>query len=275
MIIYPKTNEYLGGLDALKPYIDKGIEIQFLKFDNWEESIEETLKRAKEEIPTLQEIIIHPPIRSDFNFEALAFSNLEREKKIVNNLIELSEELHIKIQLLYHTFWTCLCWKNSGVVEKMEELLSCIENTKVSLLIENMYPMVEHQETEKCSVLDIAKTIDNEHLKVCLDICHMHCLANIFKLNFDDFLEKYLDKEEAQKYIFQIHFAGTLKNDGFIDHKTHGRVHDSVESFEKDYEVLRKCGIENKVIVPEVSEENYETRADQIEEIKMLLKIHQ
>ena len=29
MIIYPKTNECLGGLDALKPYIDKGIEIQF------------------------------------------------------------------------------------------------------------------------------------------------------------------------------------------------------------------------------------------------------
>ena len=275
MIIYPKTNEYLGGLDALKPYINEGIEIQFLKFDNWEDSIEETLKRAKEEIPTLQEIIIHPPIRSDFNFEALAFSNLEREKKIVNNLVELSEELHIKIQLLYHTFWTCLCWKNSGVVEKMEELLSCIENTKVSLLIENMYPMVEHQETEKCSVLDIAKTINNEHLKVCLDICHMHCLANIFKLNFDDFIENYLDKEEAQKYIFQIHFAGTLKNDGFIDHKTHGRVHDSVESFEKDYEVLRRCGIENKVIVPEVSEENYDTRVDQIEEIKMLLKIHQ
>ena len=77
--------------------------------------------------------------------------------------------------------------------------------------------------------------------------------------------------EEDGKSWYVVHFKNY-----YLDSKDDViTVHDSVENFEKDYEVLRKCGIENKVIVPEVSEENYETRADQIEEIKMLLKIHQ
>ena len=273
MRVYPKTNEYLEGLEALKPHIDMGIEIQFLTKNNWADKIEEPLRNAKEELPKLQEIIIHPPIRSDFIFEAVAFSNLEYEINIVKKLVKLSKELNIKIKYLYHTNWSMYCWLNSGIIDRMKELLSYLENTNVGILIENTYPLVEQYEADECTVLDIAKTIDNKHLTVCLDICHMHCLANIFDLDFDEFVNnKYLNKELAPKYISQIHFTGTLKNDGFIDHKTHGRVHDTVESFEKDYEVLKKYGIEDKIIVPEVSENNYETRVDQIEEIKMLMK---
>jgi len=270
MIIYPKTNEYLEGVEALKPYINEGIEIQFLTKNNWADKIDKTLKNAKEELPTLQEIIIHPPIRSDFIFEVVAFSNLDYEINIVKKLVKLSRELNIKIKYLYHTNWSMYCWLNSGIIDRMKELLSYLENTNVGILIENTYPLVEHYETDECTVLNIAKIIDNEHLKVCLDICHMHCIANIFNLDFESFIDKYLDKDLAQKYISQIHFAGTLNNDGVIDHKTHGRVHDSEESFKKDYEILKRCGIEDKIIVPEVSENNYETRTDQIKEIKML-----
>ena len=49
-------------------------------------------------------------------------------------------------------------------------------------------------------------------------------------------------------------------------------MHDSWESFEEDYNILKQFGIENKIIVTEVSEYDYSTRKDQIEEIKMLMK---
>ena len=189
-----------------------------------------------------------------------------------NNLIE--KELNIKIKMLYHTLWTRLCWEKSGAIQKMKELLSIIEGTNVGIIIENTYPLIEHYEAGECSVLDIASTIDNEHLNVCLDTCHLHCLANIFKMDFNTFLEKYLSEEKAKKYIYQIHFAGTLNNDGYNDQpRTHGRVHDTWDNFEKDYEILKRYGIENRIIVPEISEENYDTRADQISEINMLLKV--
>ena len=270
MIIFPKTNEYLEGLEALRPYIDKGIEIQFLSKDNFDDVIEKTLRDVKNKIPQLEEIIIHPPIKYEFDFEVLAFSKFEIEKARLNNLVKLSKELHISIKMLYHTHWNYMCWKKSGAMERMKELVSIIEDTNVTIVIENLYPLVEILETEKCTVLDIANDIDSEHLKVCLDICHLHCLANIFKLELNEFLEKYLDKEKAKKYIFQIHFAGTLDNDGYIDHDTHGRVHDSLASLKEDYEILKRYNIEDKVIVTEIAENNYETRADQIKEIKML-----
>ena len=195
------------------------------------------------------------------------------EKNRINNLVRISEELNIKIKLLYHTLWTRLCWEKSGTIQKMNELLSIIDGTDVGIIIENTYPLVEQYEAEECSVIDIASTIDNVHLNVCLDICHLHCLANIFKMEFAAFLEKYLCEEKVKKYVYQIHFASVLNNDGYIDQpRTHGRLHDTWENFEKDYEILTRFGIEDRIIVPEVSEENYDTRADQIEEIKMLLK---
>ena len=63
-----------------------------------------------------------------------------------------------------------------------------------------------------------------------------------------------------------------MNEDGFIDKKTHGRVHDSWESFEEDYNILKQFGIENKNIITEVSEDDYLTRKDQIIEIKYLLR---
>jgi hypothetical protein len=94
----------------------------------------------------------------------------------------------------------------------------------------------------------------------------------MFKISLNEYLNTYLNKEDCKKYIQQIHFAGTLDNDGVIDKRTHGRMHDSWESFEEDFNILKRFGIENKIIVTEVSEDDYSTRKDQIEEIKMLIK---
>ena len=49
-------------------------------------------------------------------------------------------------------------------------------------------------------------------------------------------------------------------------------MHDSWDSFEQDYNTLKQFGIENRVIVTEVSEDDYSTRQDQVEEIKMLMR---
>ena len=171
----------------------------------------------------------------------------------------------------YHTRWNYVSWKESGCIERLEELLSLIQNTDVSILIENIYSMEDRIDS---AVLKIADYIDNEHLKVCLDICHLHCQANIFRDDFNKFLDNYLNKENAKKYIYQIHYAATLDNDGYIKEKeTHGRRHINIEDCKEDYDILTKYELENTNIVTEVSEDDYSTRVDQIEEIKMLEEI--
>ena len=271
MIIYPKTSENLEGLEYLKRYAEKyrGIEIQLLSYEQTQQITYNVIKQLKSQIPQLEEVTIHLPIREDFNFEALAFSKINFEKERLKMLCEASQEFNMKLNLLYHTRWNYISWSNSGAIDRMKELLEVIQNTNVNILIENIYAIVERKE---CSVLKVAKQIDNEHLKVCLDTCHLHCVANMFKISLNEYLNTYLNKEDCKKYIQQIHFAGTLDNDGVIDKKTHGRMHDSWESFEEDYNVLKQFGIENRIIVTEVSEDDYSTRKDQVEEIKMLIK---
>ena len=271
MIIYPKTSENLEGLEYLKRYAEKyrGIEIQLLSYEQTQQITYNFIKQLKSQIPQLEEVTIHLPIREDFNFEALAFSKINFEKERLKMLCEASQEFNMKLNLLYHTRWNYISWSNSGAIDRMKELLEVIQNTNVNILIENIYAIVERKE---CSVLKVAKQIDNEHLKVCLDTCHLHCVANMFKISLNEYLNTYLNKEDCKKYIQQIHFAGTLDNDGVIDKKTHGRMHDSWESFEEDFNILKRFGIENKIIVTEVSEDDYSTRKDQIEEIKMLIK---
>ena len=271
MIIYPKTSENLEGLEYLKRYAEeyRGIEIQLLSYEQTQQITYNVIKQLKSQIPQLEEVTIHLPLREDFNFEALAFSKINFEKERLKMLCEASQEFNLKLNLLYHTRWNYISWSNSGAIDRMKELLEVIQNTNVNILIENIYAIVERKE---CSVLKVAKQIDNEHLKVCLDTCHLHCVANMFKISLNEYLNTYLNKENCMKYIQQIHFAGTLNNDGVIDKKTHGRMHDSWESFEEDYNVLKRFGIENKIIVTEVSEDDYSTRKDQIEEIKMLIR---
>ena len=273
MKIYPKTCENLNGLKYLKKYVEKykGIEIQLLSFECIDTAYN-TIKRLREEFVDLEEVTVHLPLvkNDQFNFEALAFSRLDKEKDRLKVLLQASKEFNLKVNLLYHTKWDCQTWISSGAIEKMNELIEFIQDTNVYILIENIHSLVAR---EKCWVLDIAKRINNEHFKVCLDICHLHCEANIFRLNFDEFLNTYMEKPDCKKYIHQIHFAGTLNNDGYIDEKgTHGRVHDSFESFEKDYSILNQFGIEDKIIVTEISEEDYSLRTDQIKEIEMLMK---
>ena len=53
-------------------------------------------------------------------------------------------------------------------------------------------------------------------------------------MDFLRFIQEYLDKELCEKYVYQIHFATALNNDGFIDKRTHGRVHENENSMIDD-----------------------------------------
>lgn len=270
MKIYPKCDENFNGVNILKPYIEKykGVEIQFVSYECIN-IVYDVVKRYKEQIPIIEEVTVHLPLTDEFNFETLGFAKLEQEKNRLEVLKKVSKDFNIRVNLIYHTLWNYDVWRYSGAVERMKELLELIQNTNVYILLENVYSVIE---PIGCWVFDVAKTINNKHLKVCLDTCHLHCQANIFKIPFDIFLEEYLNKEDCQKYIHQIHFSGVLNNDGFIDFKkTHGRVHNSLESLKADYNYLKLFGIDNRIIIPEVSEDDYSTRIDQIEEIRMLM----
>lgn len=67
MKIYPKTNEYLEGIEefekTLKEY--KGIEIQYFKKSDKELvdfKIEKPIEQILERYPYIEEITIHPPL---------------------------------------------------------------------------------------------------------------------------------------------------------------------------------------------------------------------
>ena len=268
MIIYAKTCERLIGIEVLKPYVEKykGIEIQMLSWDETEKIIN-IVENLKERFSEIQEITVHPPLNFSYNFEVLSYANFQREIERVKCFVEVSKKYNVKMNLLYHTEWPYIAWKSSGIMQRLRELVNLLQNTNVNILIENIHTM---NEREECTVLKVVKEIDNPHLGVCLDICHLHVQANIFGFNFNEFLSKFINKEDCQKYVYQIHFAGTLDNDGYRRKETHGRKHDTMENFEADFNLLKKYGIENKIIVSEISENDYSTRVDQLEEIKML-----
>ena len=272
MIIYPKTSEYLEGLQNLESYVRKykGIEIQILDWEN-DEKIFDIIKKLKNQIPEVEEVTIHPPLIDEYNLEVLTYKTNQREQERLNLMIKISNEFNIKVNLLYHTRWDFKCWKESGEIETLKEMVKTIQNTNVNIIIENIFSMVDKEDS---AVIKIAKEINDCHLGVCLDICHLHCQANIFKMQFEKFLNNYLNKEDCKKYIYQIHFAGTLNNDGYVEKKTHGRKHDTIENFMADYKILSDFEIEDKIIVTEVSEDDYSLRLDQVEEIKMLESIN-
>ena len=136
-------------------------------------------------------------------------------------------------------------------------------------LFENIYMM---QEQQNCSVIELCEYLNSENIKVCIDMCHLYCQAHIYKKNIEEFLERYLNKEKCERQVYQIHFAYTANDDGYIDRTTHAIMHPNVEALSYDKQLLYKYGMKDCNWVTEVSEKDYVSRKDQIEEIKMLEK---
>ena len=275
MNIYPKLDKNFNGLKELEKYIqeDNGVELQFFHEDGiWGKyDFSETIDVLMKEIPTIKEITIHPPL-DDYDIELVLLKDRKILETKIEESIKISKQYNIKINLLYHVGWN-MKMMEQGAIEIIEKSLNLLKETNVNIVLENIFGMNEYE--QKCTVIEICKKINNPHLRACIDVCHLHCMANIFKLDFDSFMKSYIEKDQASKYVYQIHFSDTKNNDGYINKETHGRKHDSLSEALQDYNILKLYNMTNANIITEISEENYNTRKDQVDEIKLLEKIRE
>lgn len=275
MKIYPKLSAQKFGKEMEEIILkSEGIEIQFFNENGITEefNFEDEIRRKKLEFPNLKEIVVHPPL-DDYHLELLMMKDEKIVEKQLKKLVELSEELDIKMAIIYHTLWTKNQYVSTNLATRLKNLLKIVEGKRVVVLIENLFMMLD--ELKGCSALEICKTINHPNLKMCLDTTHAHCKANIWKLKFEEMLENDFNPEDCAKYVKQIHFAATLDNDGYTKKETHGRVHPNIDEVKKELEWLNKYKMLDKNFITEVSEEDYYSRKDQIREIEMLKKLNQ
>lgn len=274
MKIHPKTNEYLEGIEAMSQYIEqeKGIEIQYFaksKDELVDFEAEKPIRGLMERFPNLEEITVHPPL-AYYDIELLLYRKKDLLYSELQQLIDLSNEYGIKINIIYHTLSTIQSHRLT-TLEDIKEIGNFLKGTKVTILLENLFMM---NEKNTCTVLDLCEEVDSPNIRACIDICHIYCQATTWHTPMKEFIKGYLNKEKCQKYVAHIHFSETKNDDGYLDRKTHGRSHDTIEKLFEDADILREYGMTSEDInwVTEVSEEDYKLRPDQISELEGLSK---
>ena len=270
MKIYPKTNEYLEGVEefekTLKEY--KGIEIQYFKKSDKELvdfKIEKPIEQILERYPYIEEITIHPPL-CEYELEIVLLKDKNIFLNQIKTIVRLSKKYNIKINIVEHTR-LLMSQAKLTILPVLEKAKKIMKNTNTKIVFENIYMM---EEQENCSVIELCEYLNSENMKVCIDMCHLYCQAHIYKKKIEEFLEKYLNKEKCQRQVYQIHFAYTANEDGYIDRTTHAIMHPNEETLYYDAKLLCQYGMGDCNWITEVSEKDYSTRKDQVNEIKML-----
>lgn len=270
MKIYPKTNEYLEGIEefekTLKEY--KGIEIQYFKKSDKELvdfKIEKPIEQILERYPYIEEITIHPPL-CEYELEIVLLKDKNIFLNQIKTIVRLSKKYNIKINIVEHTR-LLMSQAKLTILPVLEKAKKIMKNTNTKIVFENIYMM---EEQENCSVIELCEYLNSENMKVCIDMCHLYCQAHIYKKKIEEFLEKYLNKEKCQRQVYQIHFAYTANEDGYIDRTTHAIMHPNEETLYHDAKLLCQYGMGDCNWITEVSEKDYSTRKDQVNEIKML-----
>lgn len=270
MKIYPKTNEYLEGIEefekTLKEY--KGIEIQYFKKSDKELvdfKIEKPIEQILEMYPYIEEITIHPPL-CEYELEIVLLKDKNIFLNQIKTIIRLSKKYNVKINIVEHTR-LLMSQAKLTILPVLEKAKKIMKNTNTKIVFENIYMM---EEQENCSVIELCEYLNSENMKVCIDMCHLYCQVHIYKKKIEEFLEKYLNKEKCQRQVYQIHFAYTANEDGYIDRTTHAIMHPNEETLYYDAKLLCQYGMGDCNWITEVSEKDYSTRKDQVNEIKML-----
>ena len=257
MKIYPKTNEYL-----------EGIEIQYFKKSDKELvdfKIEKPIEQILERYPYIEEITIHPPL-CEYELEIVLLKDKNIFLNQIKTIVRLSKKYNIKINIVEHTR-LLMSQAKLTILPVLEKAKKIMKNTNTKIVFENIYMM---EEQENCSVIELCEYLNSENMKVCIDMCHLYCQAHIYKKKIEEFLEKYLNKEKCQRQVYQIHFAYTANEDGYIDRTTHAIMHPNEETLYYDAKLLCQYGMGDCNWITEVSEKDYSTRNDQVNEIKML-----
>lgn len=275
MKIYPKLSAQEFSKEMEKIVLEsEGIELQFFNENGImsEFNFEDVVRNKKTKYPHLKEIVIHPPL-DNYHLELIMMKDEKMVEKQLKTIVRLSEELKIKISIIYHTSWIKDQYIATGLANKLKNLLKIVEGKNVIILIENLFMILD--ELKGCSALEICKTINHPNLKMCLDTTHVHCKSNIWKIPFKQILENDFNSEDCEKYVGQIHFAATLENDGYVEKRTHGRMHPNIDETRKELNWIKEYNMINKNFITEISEEDYYLRKDQIKEIEMLKKLSQ
>ncbi len=271
--LMPKISEKFEQLGGVEKYVEKygKAEIQYFVREERPHNIDFSVAIEKLcSMYKMKEITIHPPLVNYFDIEMILMYDENIIKNMLNQLVDLSQKLNIKLNIIFHTHWSRVLHR-VNTIKKIKELLKIVEGKNITLLIENLLMIIEPR--NESTALQLCKEIDNPNLRMCLDICHFHSQANIYKTDIEEWLESKLNKEDCEKYIYQIHFSYTANNDGYIDKKnTHGIGHPTEEALLEDYKLLEKYGIENKQIVTEIAEFDYSYRRSQIQDIEWLEK---
>lgn len=274
--IMPKITADGTGYEAIRAVFSNinKVELQLLQneytYNNMPQAYDIYIRQINgflEEHPEINELTVHSPLYN-YEIESLFLRDSSFIIWTTKYFIKLSEKHNKKINILYHTnsnYNTFICdWE-----KYFSPVLELLEDSKITILFENT---MFNQEKGKCSPIEIAKHYNNEHIKVCLDLCHVQCKANIFKRDIKEYFKEYISREDTQ-YIKQVHFSATLNNDGYIDKTTHGRVHPDFNSVEKDFKLLTEFNIKPEYWVTEITEEDYVSRKEQIKEIKYLKEL--
>ena len=271
--IMPKISEKFEQLGGVEEYIIKyqKAEIQYFPREEYTYDIdfEPAIKHLCSMIH-MKEITIHPPLK-DYDIEAVLSYNPKIIEKQLKNCVKWSKKYNIKINLLYHTHWQ-MAYHNMMNIKKIKSLLKIIEGKNVTLLIENLFLL--NESSTECTALSLVKRINHPNLKVCFDICHMYCQANMYDVPIEQWLKNKLNKEDMEKYVYQVHFAYTANNDGYKNKsETHGVGHPTEETLLVDWNFIKEYGMDKKQIVTEISEKDYSNRIKQIQDIKWLEKL--
>ena len=272
--LMPKISEKFEQIGGLEKYIEKykKAEIQYFAKEEKPHNIDFSVSIEKLcSMYKMQEITVHPPLVNYFDIEVILMYDEEIVRNMLEQLVNLSEKLNIKLNIIFHTHWALVLHRFS-TLDKIRNLLIIIEGRNVKILMENLFLITEP--LDETSALAICKEIDHPNLRMCFDICHMYCQTNMYKTNITSWMENKLNKEDCEKYIYQIHFSYTANKDGYINKKiTHGVGHPTKELLLTDYKILEKYGLINKQIVTEIAEYDYSYRSSQIQDIEWLEQI--
>lgn len=263
--VMPKIdeNQYIGEQEFVK-YIKDRVEIQLLD-GNFMVGFE-SVKYIYSRLPQLKYIVLHLPERFvDIAFLHSCYKYEMQFIKLIVECIKYTCDKDLYIDILFHGRTNYLNFEDIGGIEFLEYITRLVRDTKVGFLIENSLYDPCIKDFDRDIIVKILDNFKSEKLSMCLDICHLQASESFMKCDIS------LTKEQIKR-IKNIHFSMTVDNDGYRDkERTHGRVHDTLESLKKDLEYIEKKGIKLKKVnlVTEINEEDYQHRPDMIKELKL------
>lgn len=267
MRIYPKLDSELAGYEKIKPYIKDMMEIQLL--DYADEDILSVLTFYTQENPELKEVTLHTSAKT-WQLDHYLYSK-DRLSEIINFITRIGEYkkvLNIKINILWHLAQSYKDIQAQGGIENLNIIYRYLEKYDILMLLENVIDMNGALDDSE-HVSNFVYEYNRPLVRMCFDICHLHCYLNKLKLPLSAYVN-YVSREVLSHVVYQVHFSATWNNDGFRDLKgTHSKYHNQ-ESLKEDILILQDLGISNTNIIVEVIEDDYNERECELKEFEVL-----